>query len=158
MQALVSGVPQGSLIMLDLYAEVFPLWKRTKAFYGAPFIYCMLHNFGGNLEMYGAFGAVSSGPAEAMAACGTGSRPGSSGIIGVGMCPEGIEQNPIAYDLMSEWAFRQACHARFILQDSLPEVGGSGLACEHPESSLVQQKGLRLCTLHKPFSRCMAFA
>ncbi len=24
------------------------------------------------------------------------------------MCPEGIEQNPIVYDLMSEWAFRCA--------------------------------------------------
>ena len=32
-----------------------------------------------------------------------------SGMIGVGMCPEGIEQNPIVYDLMSEWAFRCAC-------------------------------------------------
>lgn len=29
-----------------------------------------------------------------------------AGLIGIGMCPEGIEQNPIVYDLMSEWAFR----------------------------------------------------
>lgn len=26
--------------------------------------------------------------------------------IGVGMCMEGIEQNPVVYDLMSEMAFR----------------------------------------------------
>ena len=47
-QALVQGVPQGRLVLLDLYAEVFPLWSRTQSFYGAPFIWCMLHNFGGN--------------------------------------------------------------------------------------------------------------
>ncbi|BDA50506.1 Alpha-N-acetylglucosaminidase [Coccomyxa sp. Obi] len=80
-EALVSGVPRDALILLDLYAEVSPLWKRTNSFYGAPFIYCMLHNFGGNIEMYG--------------------------LVGIGMCPEGIEQNPVMYDLMSEWAFRR---------------------------------------------------
>ncbi len=68
MQALVSGVPRDALIMLDLYAEVFPLWKSTNSFFGAPFIYCMLHNFGGNIEMYGALEAVARGPAEAMEA------------------------------------------------------------------------------------------
>lgn len=54
--------------MLDLYAEVFPLWKMTDSFYGAPFIYCMLHNFGGSIEMYGDLESVSQGPAEAIAA------------------------------------------------------------------------------------------
>ena len=99
-QALVSGVPKGALVMLDLYAEVFPLWKLTEGFYGADFIFCMLHNFGGNIEMYGALPAVAEAPQEAMRAGGA--------MIGVGMCPEGIEQNPVVYDLMAEWAFRQA--------------------------------------------------
>lgn len=102
MQALVSGVPKGALVMLDLYAEVFPLWKATESFYGADFIFCMLHNFGGNIEMYGALPAVAYAPQEPMHS--------SSGMIGIGMCPEGIEQNPIVYDLMSEWAFRYAVH------------------------------------------------
>ena len=42
-------MPTGALVMLDLYAEVQPQWARTEGFYGAPFIWCMLHNFGGNL-------------------------------------------------------------------------------------------------------------
>lgn len=50
-------------------------------------------------EMYGVLEALASGPAQAMAANG-------SSMVGVGMCPEGIEQNPVIYDLMSEWAFR----------------------------------------------------
>lgn len=47
-QGLLSGVPRGRLILLDLYAEVFPIWLRTASFYGIPFIFCQLHNFGGN--------------------------------------------------------------------------------------------------------------
>ena len=45
----MTGVPRGGLVLLDLYAEVFPLWRRTHSFFGAPFIFCMLHNFGGNI-------------------------------------------------------------------------------------------------------------
>ncbi len=48
MQAVLSGVPHGRLVLLDLIAESHPLWRRTEGFYGAPFIWCMLHNFGGN--------------------------------------------------------------------------------------------------------------
>lgn len=33
-----------------------------------------------------------------------------AGVIGVGMCPEGIEQNPVVYDLMGEQAFRWDLH------------------------------------------------
>ena len=49
-------------------------------------------------EMYGALEAVASGPAAAMA--------GDGKMVGLGLCPEGIEQNPVVYELMSEWAFR----------------------------------------------------
>jgi len=48
MQGVLSGVPRGRLVVLDLIAESHPLWRRTEGFYGAPFIWGMLHNFGGN--------------------------------------------------------------------------------------------------------------
>ena len=49
------------MIVLDLYAEVSPVWQRTESFYGQPFIWCMLHNFGGNIGFYGNFMSVISG-------------------------------------------------------------------------------------------------
>lgn len=55
------GVPQGKMIVLDLYAEVNPIWQKTESFYGQPFIWCMLHNFGGNIGFYGKFMSVISG-------------------------------------------------------------------------------------------------
>jgi alpha-N-acetylglucosaminidase len=145
-QGLLSGVPRGRLILLDLYAEVFPIWLRTASFYGIPFIWCMLHNFGGNtgagcntkaeLHIYcaDAAGAIScccdpgrctslaqQDGCEPLSPCAgmyaalphvvegwataTMCSPPSS-VVGTGLCMEGIEQNPLVYDLMAELAFR----------------------------------------------------
>ncbi|WIA09974.1 hypothetical protein OEZ85_010186 [Tetradesmus obliquus] len=98
-QALLSGVPRGRLLLLDLFAEEHPIWSRTACLFGHPFIWCMLHNFGGNLEMYGALPAVASGVAAALDAA-------QGGMVGVGMAPEGIEQNPAVYEFMAEMAFK----------------------------------------------------
>lgn len=101
MKALLHSVPLGKLIVLDLYAEVKPMWATSKQFYGTPYIWCMLHNFAGNIEMYGVLDAVGSGPVEARTS-------ENSAMVGVGMSMEGIEQNPVVYDLMSEMAFQNS--------------------------------------------------
>ncbi|XP_015068221.1 alpha-N-acetylglucosaminidase-like isoform X1 [Solanum pennellii] len=101
MKALLHSVPLGKLIVLDLYAEVKPIWATSKQFYGIPYIWCMLHNFAGNVEMYGVLDAVGSGPVEARTS-------ENSTMVGVGMSMEGIEQNPVVYDLMSEMAFQHS--------------------------------------------------
>ncbi|KAK9203072.1 hypothetical protein WN943_013326 [Citrus x changshan-huyou] len=88
MKALLHSVPLGKLVVLDLFAEVKPIWSTSKQFYGVPYIWCMLHNFAGNIEMYGILDSIAFGP------------------VGVGMSMEGIEQNPVVYDLMSEMAFQ----------------------------------------------------
>ncbi|TVU46998.1 hypothetical protein EJB05_06572 [Eragrostis curvula] len=99
MKALLHSVPIGKMIVLDLFADVKPIWKMSSQFYGVPYIWCMLHNFGGNIEMYGILDSVSSGPIDARTS-------NNSTMIGVGMCMEGIEHNPVVYELMSEMAFR----------------------------------------------------
>ncbi|XP_051133048.1 alpha-N-acetylglucosaminidase-like [Andrographis paniculata] len=100
MKALLHSVPVGKMVVLDLYAEVSPVWETSEQFYGVPYIWCMLHNFAGNIEMYGIIDSVGSGPIDARLS------PNST-MVGVGMSMEAIEQNPIVYDLMSEMAFRQ---------------------------------------------------
>ena len=89
------SVPLGKLVVLDLFAEVKPIWITSEQFYGVPYIWkvivpiqflvhtflfsliishllvhsdlnrCMLHNFAGNIEMYGVLDAVASGPINA---------------------------------------------------------------------------------------------
>lgn len=92
LQALLSGVPQGRLVLLDLFADEHPVWTRTSALYGRPFIWCMLHNFGGNSAMYGALPSVAEGVSAALE---------NDNLVGVGMAPEGIEQNPAVYEFMA---------------------------------------------------------
>lgn len=58
-QAVLDGVPENQLLLLDLYADRHPQWKRTESFYGRPFVWCMLHNFGGNNDMHGAASTVA---------------------------------------------------------------------------------------------------
>ncbi|KAH9774414.1 alpha-N-acetylglucosaminidase [Citrus sinensis] len=99
MQALLHSVPLGKMIVLDLFADVKPIWRTSSQFYGAPYVWCMLHNFGGNIEMYGILDSIASGPVDARVS-------ENSTMVGVGMCMEGIEQNPVVYELMSEMAFR----------------------------------------------------
>lgn len=99
MKALLHSVPIGRMVVLDLFAEVKPIWISSEQFYGIPYIWCMLHNFAGNIEMYGILDAIASGPINARTS-------ENSTMVGVGMCMEGIEQNPVVYDLMSEMAFR----------------------------------------------------
>ena len=41
------------MIVLDLFAEIYPIYSRTESFYGQPYIWCMLHDFGGVMELYG---------------------------------------------------------------------------------------------------------
>ena len=44
---------QGKMLVLDLQAELEPQYIRFESFYGQPFIFCLLHNFGGNSGLYG---------------------------------------------------------------------------------------------------------
>ncbi|KAL9659010.1 hypothetical protein QQ045_028269 [Rhodiola kirilowii] len=58
MQALLHSVPIGRLVVFELFAEGRPIWRTSEQFYGLPYIWCMLHNFAGNIEMYGILDAV----------------------------------------------------------------------------------------------------
>jgi alpha-N-acetylglucosaminidase len=95
-QALLNAVPDEHMVLLDLAAEIEPVWKRTNAFYGKPWIWNMLHNFGGNISMFGRMDGVAVGPAEAL------QDPASGHLIGIGLTMEGIEQNPVLYELLTE--------------------------------------------------------
>uniref|UniRef100_A0A672S4B0 N-acetyl-alpha-glucosaminidase n=1 Tax=Sinocyclocheilus grahami TaxID=75366 RepID=A0A672S4B0_SINGR len=99
-KALLHGVPLGRMIVLDLFAESMPVYSSTNSFYGQPFIWCMLHNFGGSSGLFGTVESINSGPFNAIC------FPNST-LVGLGLTPEGIEQNPVIYELMSELAWRK---------------------------------------------------
>jgi alpha-N-acetylglucosaminidase len=99
-EALLSAVPDDKMILLDLATEIEPVWKRTKAFYGKPWIWNMLHNFGGNTNLFGRMETVAAEPAKALAS------PDRKNLKGIGLTMEGIEQNPVLYELMMQHTWR----------------------------------------------------
>jgi alpha-N-acetylglucosaminidase len=94
-EALLNAVPNDKMIILDLATEIEPVWKRTKSFYGKPWIWNMLHNFGGNTNIFGRMEAVAHEPANALKDSNRGN------MVGIGLAMEGIEQNPVMYELMT---------------------------------------------------------
>ncbi|WEK35367.1 MAG: alpha-N-acetylglucosaminidase [Candidatus Pseudobacter hemicellulosilyticus] len=101
-EALLKAVPDDKMIILDLATEIEPVWKRTESFYGKPWIWNMLHNFGGNNNLFGRMEAVASEPAKAL------NNPASGKLQGIGLTMEGIEQNPVMYELMTEHTWRNS--------------------------------------------------
>lgn len=81
------------MIILDLSSDEFPVWSKTDSYYGKPFLWCMVHNYGGVRAIYGNLSTIANDPIEAR------NTPGNT-MVGVGMTPEGIETNPVMYDLM----------------------------------------------------------
>ncbi|RYF85545.1 MAG: alpha-N-acetylglucosaminidase [Chitinophagaceae bacterium] len=99
-KALLNAVPNDKMIILDLWSERKPVWNKTEAYYGKPWIWCMLHNFGGNTSMYGRMSNVAGDPAATL------QNPNAGKLSGIGLTPEGIEQNPVMYDLLLENVWR----------------------------------------------------
>ncbi|MGM9478269.1 alpha-N-acetylglucosaminidase [Pedobacter sp. GSP4] len=93
-EALLKAVPNDKMIILDLATEIEPVWKRTSGFYGKPWIWNMLHNFGGNTNLFGRMDVIANAPAEAL------NHAQSGKMKGIGLTMEGIEQNPVLYELM----------------------------------------------------------
>lgn len=99
-KALLEAVPDQNMIILDLWSERFPVWSRTEAYYNKPWIWNMLHNFGQNTNISGLMTSVANGPAEAL------KDHNACKMTGIGLTMEGIEQNPVIYDLMLENIWR----------------------------------------------------
>ncbi|NWJ50437.1 MAG: alpha-N-acetylglucosaminidase [Bacteroidetes bacterium] len=95
-KALLDAVPNDHMLLLDLAAEIEPVWKRTDAFYGKPWIWNMLNNFGGNTNLFGHLEDVAIEPAKAL------NSPLSGKMKGIGLTMEAIEQNPVLYELMMQ--------------------------------------------------------
>lgn len=58
-KAFLTAVPTGRILALDLHSDIRPQFIQTHSYYGQPFIWCMLHNFGGVLGMQGNFKVVN---------------------------------------------------------------------------------------------------
>jgi alpha-N-acetylglucosaminidase len=87
-KALISGVPNDKMIILDLYRELHPTWKKKSSFYGKPWIWNVLQNFGGRTAKSGKLTDMSMNLQEAL------NSPQKGNLSGIGMAMEYFGNNP----------------------------------------------------------------
>ena len=74
------------------------MWYREKGFGKHDWLYCMLLNFGGNVGLHGRMNQLVNGYYDACA------HVNGKRLHGVGATPEGIENNPVMFELLYELA------------------------------------------------------
>ena len=101
--AMIKNLPAGDLVVLDLFSESRPQWGdpdwpkvRPQGFRQHDWLYCMLLNFGGNVGLHGKMAHLIDEFYKAKE-----SKFGST-LKGVGLTPEGTENNPVMYELLCE--------------------------------------------------------
>jgi alpha-N-acetylglucosaminidase len=99
-RAMLTGVPMGKMTMLDYYCEYKEMWREHEGFYGLPFIWCYLGNFGGNTNVQGRVREAGERIERALAECG-------DNLVGIGSTLEGldVQQFPYEYILEKAWDF-----------------------------------------------------
>jgi alpha-N-acetylglucosaminidase len=98
-EGIVRGIPADRLLVLDLTGEK---WRETQAFWGRPWVVGVLHNFGGRTCLGANLPAIAANAPSLVG------RPEGGRLVGLGVFPEAIEQNPVVYDLALDLAWMQA--------------------------------------------------
>ncbi|MBV4358819.1 alpha-N-acetylglucosaminidase [Pinibacter aurantiacus] len=98
---LLDGFGKGHTLVLDLFGESDNNWEKRNGYSGHPWLWCMINNFG---EKTGMTGKLHKAVVEPLRAAE--SEAGKS-MKGIGIIPEGIENNNVLYDLLLEMAWHQ---------------------------------------------------
>ncbi len=100
-KSFLDAVPDGGMQVLDLFCENRPVWNQTQGFYGKPWVWNFVYNFGNNTMIGG------SGPLARVNDLAPARRdPMGRNLRGVGLMMEGFSHNPLLFDLMFEMAWR----------------------------------------------------
>lgn len=103
LEALVSKVPEGKILLLDLAVDYNKTvwnsevnWDYYKGFYGQPWVYSTIPNMGGKIGWTGVLEFYANGHLEALHSVNKGN------LVAYGVAPEGIENNEVIYELLSD--------------------------------------------------------
>ncbi len=97
-KSLLEGLNSGQTLIIDLFGETQENWKQTQEYSGFPWIFATVNNFGGRIGMGAQLPKLIQGPHHAYA------YSKDRHLKGLGIIPEGISTNPVAYD----WALQTA--------------------------------------------------
>ncbi|MCE5230751.1 alpha-N-acetylglucosaminidase [bacterium] len=96
---MLSTIPADRVLALDLWAEARPFWPGS-AFKGKSWVWCVLHNFGGNVGLNADLQRMATAFPKALAS------PNKGRLAGFAMVPEGHGNTPVVYDLVPEFIWK----------------------------------------------------
>ena len=132
-QAL-QAVDKGKLVVLDLFSDGNPRWQQN-GYEGHDFVYCMLHNFGGRVGLHGRLEKTAKGYYDAITKYPANAK-------GIGTTPEGIETNPVLYDLLYELPWTKVNDAYEWLNDYATNRYGKENAAAQEAWQLIGKSAL----------------
>ncbi len=99
-RALLGAVPDDRMLVLDLWGDRHPVWQARQAFYGKPWIWNVLYNFGGKVSVNGDLPKIAANLDSAL------QSPAKGRLSGLGMMMEGLGTNPIVPDYVMDQTWR----------------------------------------------------
>lgn len=98
LRAYLTAVPNNKLLLLDYFCENTEVWRRTERFYGQPFVWCYLGNFGGNTMLVGNINELEKKLAAAL-------KEAGANMEGIGSTLESFDVSPQIYEYLFERAW-----------------------------------------------------
>ena len=89
---MIDPLDKNKLLVLDLFCEDHENWRLRNNFDGTPWLWCTIHNFGGNVDMGGRLAWLGEGPVQAM------NDPNRGRMSGLGALMEGSQVNPVLWE------------------------------------------------------------
>lgn len=102
---LIKSLKEGDMLILDLNSETSPIYQATnvkKEYLQHYWIKCMLLNFGGNVGLHGKMQYVIDSFFDIQ------KTEAGKKMKGIGLTYEGIENNPVMYELYTELPWYEA--------------------------------------------------
>ncbi|MCI2122069.1 MAG: alpha-N-acetylglucosaminidase [Bacteroidales bacterium] len=94
----ITAFPSDRSLLLDYYCERQEVWQRTDKFFGVPYIWCYLGNFGGNTMLVGNIAEINKRLENTFV-------NGGDNFTGIGSTLEGFDCNPFIYEYVFEKAW-----------------------------------------------------
>ena len=119
-KAFLTSYPAEKSILLDYYCERMEVWRKTQSYYGIPFVWCYLGNFGGNTYLAGNIKEIDTLIEGTFAEAGPNFK-------GLGSTLEGFDCNPFMYQFVFEKAWNFPEHQNLDKYADLLSYSRSGV-------------------------------
>ena len=99
LEAMIKAVPKNKMMILDYFCEKTEVWRLTDGFFGAPYIWCYLGNFGGGTQMAAPLKKVSQLLTT------TEKDDNRRQMVGIGSTLEGFGVNRFMFEWLFDYAW-----------------------------------------------------